>query len=727
MKSYSLLLGFLLIIISSCSDDGKGARKHEPAESGSAKKDDPASIGTDKKEIKETKKMNRLGKEVSPYLLQHADNPVDWYPWEKEAFEKAKTENKPIFLSIGYSTCHWCHVMEHESFENEEIAEILNKNFISIKVDREEKPDIDDIYMKAVVEMNQGRGGWPLSIFITHEGKPFFGGTYFQPHHFKTLLMKIAETWAGSKNEIIVSAEEITQAMKGALSQNTSTDAKLGKETITEAAEHLKNFFDSEYGGFSRAPKFPAPTTLEFLLIHYYLSNDKQILSMLTKTADFMALGGIYDQVGGGFHRYSTDEKWLVPHFEKMLYDNAQLISFYANLFKVTGDQFYKRISTETAEYLIREMKASDGGYFAAQDADSEGIEGKYYCWDKTEIERLLSDEQKKLFAKYIEITNEPNFVIDHGDVTFASNVLALKTQINSSDTEAFNKIKELLFKTREKRIKPHTDTKILTSWNSQLIEAFCSLYKISGNSRYLDEAAGICNFIYGKMFKDGNLYHSYARDTVRTTGLLEDSSYLCRALLTLYEATFNENYILKAELLAGQMKQIFYDSKNGGFFDYDPSTAEYIYTMKDPHDGVAPSPNATAIEVIQKLYTITYNEEYGKLAKDSLNSFSLYLNRFPAAYTSLTKCLAHEELGLSQIVIAMPDSGKSEFINSLNSIYLPLSQIFIYSKGSKLSVVKDKTAVESRETAYVCTAKTCTPPITDITKLKEILSATKY
>lgn len=669
----------------------------------------------------EDKKMNRLKDETSPYLLQHAGNPVDWYPWGAEAFEAARKEGRPVFLSIGYSTCHWCHVMAHESFEDKSIADILNANFVSIKVDREERPDIDDIYMKAVMEMNHGSGGWPLSVFLTPDKKPFFGGTYFPPDRFKTILVTIADRWKSDRKNIEASADEFSKLMGESLGSAKPAPGSLDRKVFDTAVEQVKYNFDADFGGFSYAPKFPTPTTMELLLYHHRLTGDKDALGMVVKTCEKMALGGIYDQIGGGFHRYSTDREWLIPHFEKMLYDNAQLISLYCAVYKVTADKLFLDIARETAAYLIREMRSSEGGYYSAKDADSEGIEGKFYCWDREELDRLLDNRQKEVFYQYFDVRKEPNFEIRHGGVNFQSNVLSLKKRIDAAHSEEMARLKQKLFEARKKRVHPSTDKKILTSWNALLITAFCELYKATGGAEYLSEAQGVYSFINKTMKREGLLYHSFADGSVRTCGVLEDYSYLAKSLFSLYEVTFSESYLDDARALIADMTKIFHDDKGGGFYDYDPANSDYIFKLKDIYDGVLPAPNAAAVDSLQRLAAVMYDDELDKKALSALRAFAPQLVKYPAAYVSMCVCLSEQVRGKGVVVIAAPEPSESKLAKFCYSRHLPDVTVVANAGGSKLPVCAGKAAGKG-ESAYLCQGKACLPPISSPEELEKLL-----
>lgn len=534
---------------------------------------------------------NQLKSETSPYLLQHAENPVNWYPWCEEAFEKAKTENKPIFLSIGYSTCHWCHVMAHESFEDNKTAEILNKYFISIKVDREERPDIDSVYM-SVCQAFTGSGGWPMSIFMTWDKKPFFAGTYFPPQSrygmpsFSELLNAIANQWYSNKKDLLESAEKIIKHLI-----NTQSDEKTqtNSDLIQRAVQILEHTFDSTHGGFGDAPKFPTPHNLLFLMLYAKQHNNSDALKMAEKTLLQMRKGGIFDHIGYGFSRYSTDKYYLAPHFEKMLYDNALLIIAYSSLYSITKNNIYLDTAEKTAEYILNEMTSEDGGFYSAQDADSEGIEGKYYTFSLKEIINILGEENGREFAEVFDITDGGNF-----EGVNIPNLL----KSNNLRAEFQDEIKKL-YTYRKNRFKLHLDDKILLSWNSMMIAALSMLYRVTRNKKYLNAAQKSQKFIENNMSEELRLYTSFRDGKCSKHAFLDDYAFYVTALTELYNTTLDKDYLEKAEKFCKETVRMFMDDNNGGFYLCESNSTELFINPKENYDGAIPSGNSVMTYIL--------------------------------------------------------------------------------------------------------------------------------
>lgn len=596
---------------------------------------------------------NRLINEKSPYLLQHAHNPVNWYPWCDEAFEMAEKEDKPIFLSIGYSTCHWCHVMERESFEDNEVANILNENFISIKVDREERPDIDTIYMDTC-QLLTGHGGWPLTIFALPNKKPFYAGTYFPKEDTRymsgliTLINNVIDAWKNNKNKILESADEIVNALHdmtdfGEVRDNDSSKLYVKDEFIKDAFYTLKSSFDSKYGGFGDKPKFPTPHNLWFLLEYYKTNNDKEALNMVETTLDAMYAGGIYDHIGFGFSRYSTDRIWLVPHFEKMLYDNALLAILYSKAYEVTQKEKYKTIANEIFTYLLRDMKDGKGGFYSAEDADSEGVEGKFYVWSLDEIYEVLGIEDGKKFASYFNITEKGNFE------GFNIPNLIDKT-LPLEDTIFINSSKQKLFHHRDKRIHPYKDNKILTAWNGLTIAAFALGGRLLHNNDYTLAAEAALEFIYKYLFnEDRKLLARYREGEAKIYGYVDDYAFLTWALLELYETTNRENFLGRAIDLTSDFTKFFWDNEEGGFFLYGTHGEQLITRPKKIYDGAIPSGNSVAALNFLKLYKFTSNKEYLNKAGVIFNTFSSEVSQHPSAYCFLLLAMIFYEKLQSQ------------------------------------------------------------------------------
>jgi uncharacterized protein len=600
---------------------------------------------------------NRLRFEKSPYLLQHADNPVDWYPWGDAAFAKAKEENKPIFLSVGYSTCHWCHVMAHESFEDPAVAEILNRNFIPIKVDREERPEIDEIYMKATQLMTRS-GGWPNSLFLTPEGKPFYAGTYFPPEDrfgrpgFTSVLNQLSSIWRDRRGEAEEQAERTWEAMERMSSAPVApTDALPGREVVENALNAMTNSFDRDRGGFGGAPKFPPHGSLRLLLEEYRRDKDPELLEMATVTLDEMARGGIRDHLGGGFHRYSTDDRWFAPHFEKMLYDNAQLIRAYTDGYLLTGQEEFREAAIETCEWVLREMRDKGGGFYSALDADSEGEEGKFYIWERDEIIEVLGDEEGELFCRVYGVIPDGNWRDPTSASELKTNILFLPRPINEAyGTEGIkmDDLRDRLASSRKKllarrgdRIRPHIDDKIMTDWNGLMIGSLAYAGKALNEPRYLEAAGNAASFILTNLRREGRLLHTYRNGSARIPGYLDDYANLSDGLLDLYQATGKKEWLNQARDLTDEMMKLFQDDKAGGFFfvsadgvEGDPAIS--LFRSKDPYDRAVPSGNGVAARVLLRLGEITGNKTYREEAGDLLRTFRAYLEDAPRGTESL-------------------------------------------------------------------------------------------
>ncbi|MFA0782029.1 MAG: hypothetical protein YYHSYBAR_000420 [Candidatus Fervidibacter sacchari] len=612
------------------------------------------------------RRPNRLARETSPYLLQHAYNPVDWFPWGDEAFEKARREDKPIFLSVGYSTCHWCHVMERESFEDEEIAAILNEHFVSIKVDREERPDVDEIYMRAVLIFTNGHGGWPMSVFLTPDGKPFFGGTYFPPEQFKRILLEIVRLWRDERQRVLEVAEEVSRAIAAELQLTVPTAQPFDEtsaEAVLKAAENvlLKNL-DKNHGGFGGAPKFPPHQALEFLLRRYERTKRLPLWEAVELTLRKMAHGGIYDQIGGGFHRYSVDEKWLVPHFEKMLYDNAQLAQVYAWAFHLSGDDFLRRIAKETYAFVLREMTSPEGAFYSALDAESNPPssrqspvasrskeEGAFYLWRPEEVKAILGEKDGDLFCKVYGISNEPNFVNPHtGYSGCIPNLLKAPVEnwakaLGISPDELWAKLDECrakLLEARDKRPRPNCDDKVLTSWNALMVRSLALGYRYLGEESYRQAAERAAEFLWAKMRKpDGTLWHSYRNGIAKVDGMLDDYAYLLVALLDLHETTNEGKWSERAKELADTMVSLFWDERNGGFW-FTTERKDLLTRSKPALDGAEPSPNGMAALGLLRLANETGEERYAQIAKRTLETFGGFMVRLPHGSTTLLSAL---------------------------------------------------------------------------------------
>ena len=668
------------------------------------------------------KKANRLINEKSPYLLQHAHNPVDWYPWGEEAFNKAKKEDKPIFLSIGYSTCHWCHVMERESFEDEEVSKILNDNFIAIKVDREERPDIDSIYMTFCQALT-GSGGWPLTIIMSGDKKPFFAGTYFPKENKYNMagliyiLKNISSKWKSNKEELINHGEKITEAIKGFRKnyEKKTLDFSVVEETFLE----LKNDFDEVYGGFSYSPKFPIPHNLIFLLRYYYLTKNKDSLYMVEKTLEGMYKGGIFDHLGYGFSRYSTDEKWLVPHFEKMLYDNALLIYTYAEAYHLTKKPFYREVCEKIIEYIIRDMISREGGFYSAEDADSEGEEGKFYLFTKEELKKYLKEEELQEFNKWYDLSENIINLIK-SDINRLEEDEKLKERIEG--------IIKKLYKVRENRIHPFKDDKILTSWNGLMIAALSYGGRVFNEKRYIDAAKASLAFIEKNLVtKEGRLLARFREGEAAINGYLEDYSYLLWGIVELYEATLDKKYLKKGIKLFKDMMELFWDDSEGGFFLYGKDSESLILRPKESYDGALPSANSVAALNILRLSRITSNLEMENIFDEILNSFSSDISGSKISHTFMVTALLSKLSSFKEIVISGEEEREDtkEFIEKLTNRYLPFSTI-LYNDLSEdlISIIpslEGKTMVDNKATVYICENYSCKEPIINIESINRL------
>ncbi|MDT8716822.1 thioredoxin domain-containing protein [Clostridium sp. 19966] len=670
------------------------------------------------------KMPNPLINEKSPYLLQHAYNPVNWYSWNYEAFDRAKSEDKPIFLSIGYSTCHWCHVMENESFEDNEVADILNKNFIAIKVDREERPDIDQIYMNACIALT-GSGGWPLTIIMTPEQKPFFAATYIPKNRrmgmkgLINILNEVTNTWEKNKEALLKSSERIANA----LVTDASSKGQLAEKIFGEAFNQFKDDFDNYYGGFGSSPKFPTPHNLIFLMRYSHAFKDEDALKIATKTLDSMYSGGIYDHIGGGFSRYSTDRKWLVPHFEKMLYDNALLAFTYTEAFKATRDRKYSGIAKEIIDYILRDMTSEEGGFYCAEDADSEGIEGKFYVWSLAEIIDLLGREAGNKFSDYFNITETGNFE--------GKNIPNLiKKSIPKEDAEFIKSCKNILFKYREKRVHPHKDDKILTSWNGLMIAALAYCGRTLKEDEYISAAEKSVNFIFKNLIdKNGLLMARYRDGNSALNAYAEDYAFLIWGLIELYEATYNSDYLEKALKLNEDLIKYFWDEKSGGLFLYGSHGEKLISRPKEIYDGAIPSANSAAALNFINLSRLTGRYDLEDKAEEVFKAFGREISSHPMAYSLCLTAFLLSRSKTKEIVIVKGENEETskEFINYINSIYSPFSSSIYYSledeKIKKISnFISNYSAVDGKSTAYVCENYTCSEPVTRLEDLKKLI-----
>ncbi len=685
---------------------------------------------------------NRLIHESSPYLLQHAYNPVDWYPWGPEALERARAEDKPILLSIGYSACHWCHVMERESFEDAQTAALMNEHFVSVKVDREERPDLDSIYMEAVQAM-AGQGGWPMTVFLTPQGLPFYGGTYFPPvdRHglpgFRRVLASLAETYTLRRDEVAQSA----QGLRGHLGRGVGAAgaAPLGAELLDSAYAALSRTFDHRYGGLSGAPKFPQPANWEFLLRTYRRTGDAGAWAMAESTLRHMANGGMYDQLGGGFHRYSVDERWLTPHFEKMLYDNAQLACLYLHAYQVSGDAYYRRIVEQTLDYLAREMTAPEGGFYSSQDADSEGHEGKFFLWTPQQIRETLTaagmaEADQTLLMRYYDVTPQGNF--EGSTILNVPRDATMVAQAGGVDVDHLTAVVETgrgaLYQARERRIKPARDEKVLTSWNGLALRAFAEAGATLGRADYLNIAERNARFMLSTMVQsDGRLLHAYKDGQARLNGYLEDYAFLADGLLALYEATFDLAYYTAARALLERVVTRFQDPAEAGFFSTSDDHEALFRRPKDLMDNAAPAGNSVAVECLLRLAAYTGQERYSAPAEAVLAALARPMAEYPGAFTRLLGALDFMLAPPTEVALvgSADDPGMAALLEVLRKNYRPTT-VVAWSGGlddvavGEIPLLEGRTMREAAATAYVCRRFSCQAPVTTAVQLREQLAA---
>ncbi len=707
----------------------------------------------------EEKYTNRLIHEKSPYLLQHAHNPVDWYPWGKEAFDKAKKENKPIFLSVGYSTCHWCHVMEHESFENPAIAKVMNDNFVNIKVDREERPDIDQVYM-TFVQATTGSGGWPMTVFLTPDLKPFFGGTYFPPEDkwgqpgLTRVLEKIVGAWKTDREHIVAGSDKIVGALQSATEQSGGSD-KLSENIRGKAYEQFASQFDAKYGGFGGAPKFPRPVTFNFLYDVYSAAPDskdgKHALEMSIFTLRKMAEGGIHDHVGGGFHRYSTDKVWHMPHFEKMLYDQAQLALAYLNAFQITREPLFEKTARDILDYVRRDMTDKDGGFYSAEDADSllvagkpEHAEGAFYVWSKGDIDRLLGPDRAKIFDYYygVELNgNAPedpqgefknkNILIQRHNVTETTEKVGLTKE---KTEQLLAESRKLLFDARVKRPRPHLDDKIVTAWNGLMISAFARAYQVLDDPAYLEAANKAADFLKQKLYRaDTNtLLRSFRQGASEVNGFASDYAFLVQGLLDLYEASFDTGRLEWAMKLQQRQDELFRDTKQGGYFMTSGADADVLLRMKEADDMAEPSANSiTALNLLRIGYMLDQNDARQR-AEGTLKAFAKQLEGAPSSMPQMLVALSWSRSKPKQVVIAgKPDDAATKaMLREVHRHFVPHRVLILADGGAgqqffgdRVEFMKSVTKIDDQPTAYVCENFVCQLPTTDLKTVANLLT----
>jgi uncharacterized protein len=682
----------------------------------------------------EHKHTNRLINETSPYLRQHAHNPVDWYPWGEEALAKARAEDRPILLSVGYSACHWCHVMERESFEDETTAAIMNRYFVNIKVDREERPDIDTIYMQAVQALTQ-HGGWPMTVFLTPDGEPFYGGTYFPPEprygmpSFPQVLEAMHDVWQNRRDDAVTSARELAQQLSDA-AQIPPGNLSLTTQLLDRAAASIKQRFDARNGGWGGAPKFPAPQTIDFLLRSYQRHSDQTALQQAETTLRKMAAGGIYDQLGGGFHRYSVDEHWLVPHFEKMLYDNAQLARAYLHAYQLTGNAEYRRIVEETLDYVKREMTAPEGGYYAAQDADSEGVEGKFFVWSLAEVRQALG-EDAALFAQIYDVTAQGNW--EHTNILHLPRPLEEIARVTGQPLERLRAVvergKRALFALREQRVRPGLDDKVLANWNGLMLGAMAEAGRVLDRPDYLESARRNAEFVHASMIRDGRLLHSYKDGQAKIQGFLSDYALYAEGLIALYRATFETRWLSSARSFAEHMLDHFWDNTDGGFFQTSDEHESLIARPKDLFDEAVPSGNAVAAQVLLQLAELVGDPEYDRRARATIELVTGGLQRYPTAFATMLNALDFALATPREVaIIGDPlQPATQQFLAALNQRFMPNVVVAAAPPDDAaatelIPLLRDRPQHNGQPTAYVCRSFVCNLPTTDVATMQRQL-----
>ncbi len=683
-----------------------------------------------------SKFTNRLIDETSPYLLQHAHNPVDWFPWGEEAFEKARAEDKPVLVSIGYSACHWCHVMEHESFEDEGAAKIQNEHFINIKVDREERPDVDQIYMN-FVQITTGRGGWPMNVFLTPEKVPFFGGTYFPPSprygmpSWQQVLLSIAEAWRERRDELMRSAADILGELRR-MSLTEPASARVDEELTKAAFNSLVRSYDARNGGWGGAPKFPQPMAMEFLLRYWKRTGDEKALEMVRVTAEKMAKGGMYDQIGGGFHRYSVDAVWLVPHFEKMLYDNAQLIRIYLHLYQIfrsrTGPgsnhldngiaEFFKRIAVEILEYVVREMLDPSGGFYSAQDADSEGEEGKFFIWTQQEVIDVLGPDDGTEFNEFYGITEKGNFEgknipnREFGD-----------RSIESNDEARLAEMRNRLFNARERRVKPFRDEKVVTAWNGLMMAAFAEAAAVLDSDKYLAVAESNAKLMLGQLIDGGGkVLRTWKAGAAKLNGYIEDYANLADGLIELYQVSGEIHYLAEAKRLAEAMVTEFWDEEHGGFFFTAHDHEELIVRNKDLFDNATPSGNSVAADVLLRLAKFYGDERLERFGLSALRIAADQVRRYPQGFG---RALAAIEFALKPVKeIAVIGERQNPLVRELWLYYLPSKIVALAEKPADgvVPLLDGRGLSDQKAAAYVCENFVCQQPASHVVEFRELL-----
>ncbi len=681
---------------------------------------------------------NRLARETSPYLLQHKDNPVDWYPWGEEALAKARKEDKPVLLSVGYSACHWCHVMERESFEDAATARLMNEHFVNIKVDREERPDIDSIYMSAVQAMTQ-HGGWPMTVFMTPDGAPFYAGTYFPPRpargmpSFLQVLTSLADAYTNRRDDVMSSAENVREYLQTATGAAIPRSGETGETGILDAAAgSLLSQLDDRFGGFGGAPKFPQPMNLEVLLRYHYRTGDRAALSGVERTLQSMAAGGIYDQLGGGFARYSVDAYWLVPHFEKMLYDNALLVHIYLETYQATGNVFYRRIAGETIDYVLRDMTSPEGGFYAAEDADSEGEEGKFYVWTPEEIQEALDPEDARLAARYWDVTERGNFEGKNIlNVPRPPEAVASEFRLSTEElSERISNIRQTLLARREERVRPGRDEKILAAWNGLMLKSLAFAARVTGNEEYRRAAEKNANFLLEKLLVDSRLRRSYKDGQARFNGYLEDYAMVADGLVALYEATFEKRWLEEANSLAESIVELFWEEERGTFYDTPADHEKLVTRPRDIYDNASPSGTSVATDVLLRLALFLDKDEYRAIAETVLEDLAGGMERLPGGFGRLLTAKDFADARPYEVAIVGNPEGEDTqaLVDAVYARYLPNKVVAGRSEDDEeaadlVPLLADRPVREGRATAYVCVQYACQTPTTDPEELLRQLS----
>ena len=659
---------------------------------------------------------NRLSQETSPYLRQHAKNPVDWYPWGEEAFRRAREEDKPIHVSVGYAACHWCHVMAHESFENPDIARLMNEHFINIKVDRQERPDLDDVYQKVVQMMGQG-GGWPLTVFVTPQGEPFFGGTYFPPEErygrpgFAQVLLGLSDTWKERRPELRTQVDQFLKGYRNLEEQLFSGEAPTGADMPAEAARAFAENTDPVHGGLGDAPKFPNPSCHDLVLRVYHQTREPQLLASVERTLDRMAAGGIYDHLGGGFARYSIDERWAVPHFEKMLYDNGQLVKLYDDAYRVTGKRSWRHVFEQSIAYVLRDLTHPDGGFYASEDADSEGEEGTFYVWTPAQMEAVLGEFDAAIACRAYGVTATGNF--EHG-----ATVLYRAVELDALEEARLESLREQLFAARAGRVRPGRDENILTSWNALMIQGLCAAYQATGRVLYLQSARRAADFLMQRMtLPDGGLYRAWKDGAAKVPGFLDDYAFLANALIDLYESGFDRPYLERAQKLVDLILDKFWDD---GFYFTPKEGERLVYRPRAPHDNAWPSGTSASVFALLRLHELTGRHSYHDRAEEVFQMYGAAAAKNPFGFSHLLAALDFSQRPVS-IVLA---GGRGEAAPLVEAVHRSYHPARVLAFAEDVPIGQGRHQVGGQPAAYVCRNRSCDAPVTSAKALIEYCTA---